>query len=96
MRMRSPECTCGRGKSATAACSQTRTSTACGPEDRARRYTFEGGDPSAPQTLVALDGDTLLGFATISTAPKTDLAGVAELSALHVNSDAWDAGLAPR
>lgn len=63
------------------------------PEDRARRYTFEGRDPSAPQTLVALEGDTLLGFATISTAPKTDLAGVAELSALHVNPDAWGRGV---
>jgi len=51
-------------------------------EDRAARYTF--GAASGPATSVADEGDAILGFATI----KDD-----ELSALHVDPDAWSRGV---
>jgi len=51
-------------------------------EDRAARYTF--GAETGPATSVAVEGDAILGFATI----KDD-----ELSALHVDPDAWSRGV---
>src|ERR1044071_5339766 len=51
-------------------------------EDRAARYTF--GRAEGPQTTVAVDGGELVGFATIHGA---------ELCALHVDPDAWGAGV---
>ena len=51
-------------------------------EDRAARYTF--GAPSGPATSVAVEGDAILGFATINDD---------ELSALHVDPDAWSRGI---
>jgi len=60
-------------------------------EDRARRYRFGSADPTAAQTLVAVDGDAIVGFA--STAPAPDLAGVGELVALYVDPSAWRRGI---
>jgi GNAT superfamily N-acetyltransferase len=57
------------------------------PEERARRYTFGSEDPAAPQTIVALDGADLIGFATV-VADRED-ARVGELSALHVDPSRW-------
>jgi GNAT superfamily N-acetyltransferase len=51
-------------------------------EDRAARYTF--GAAGGPATSVAVEGDAILGFVTI----KDD-----ELSALHVDPDAWSRGI---
>jgi len=51
-------------------------------EDRAARYTF--GAQSGPATSVAVEGDAILGFATIHDD---------ELSALHVDPDAWNRGV---
>lgn len=51
-------------------------------EDRAARYTF--GVASGPSTSVAVEGDAILGFATI----KDD-----ELCALNVDPDAWNRGV---
>ena len=34
------------------------------PEDRAERYDFSHQDPLKPYTMVACDGDAILGFAT--------------------------------
>lgn len=51
-------------------------------EDRAVRYTF--GAPSGPATSVAVEDDAILGFATIHDG---------ELSALHVDPDAWSRGV---
>ena|SRR5437868_2638799 len=51
-------------------------------EDRAARYTF--GAQGGPATSVAVEGDTILGFATINDD---------ELSALHVDPDAWSRGV---
>ena len=35
------------------------------PEDRALRYDFASGDAARPRTLVAVEADTVLGFATV-------------------------------
>jgi GNAT superfamily N-acetyltransferase len=51
-------------------------------EDRAARYTFASLD--GPRTTVALEGDALVGFATVHRD---------ELSALHVDPDAWRRGV---
>src|SRR5262249_61767409 len=51
-------------------------------EDRAARYTF--GRADGPRTTVAVDGGQVIGFATIHGA---------ELSALHVDPDAWGTGI---
>jgi len=52
-------------------------------EDRAARYTF--GRADGPKTTVAVDaGGVVVGFATIHGA---------ELSALHVEPDAWGTGI---
>ena len=60
-------------------------------EDRARRYTFDLIAPDRPHTLVAADGDAILGFAT--TLPAPDLPGTGELAALHVDPSAWRRGI---
>jgi GNAT superfamily N-acetyltransferase len=51
-------------------------------EDRSARYTF--GRADGPRTTVAVDGDELVGFATIHGD---------ELCALHVAPEAWGRGV---
>jgi GNAT superfamily N-acetyltransferase len=62
-------------------------------EERAQCYDFAGMDPARPKTLVALEADTVLGFATISPARDTDAAGQGELCALYVEPDCWGRGI---
>jgi len=63
------------------------------PEERAQRYDFASLDPSKPRTLVALEADTVLGFATIAPARDEDVAGQGELCALYVEPDCWGRGV---
>lgn len=63
------------------------------PEDRAQRYDFASLDPARPRTLVALEADTILGFATVSPARDEDAAGHGELCALYVEPDCWGRGI---
>ncbi|MFZ0501661.1 MAG: GNAT family N-acetyltransferase [Steroidobacteraceae bacterium] len=63
------------------------------PEERAQRYDFAGRDPAQPRTLVAVEADTILGFATISPARDADVAGQGELCALYVEPDCWGRGI---
>ena len=60
-------------------------------EDRAARYTFARTDPGRPQTIVAVRGDAVLGFAT--TGPAGGAGGAGELLALHVEPDRWRGGV---
>lgn len=62
-------------------------------EERAQRYDFRGSDPARPRTLVAVEADTVLGFATISPARDEDTAGQGELCALYVEPDCWGRGI---
>ncbi|HEX8712693.1 MAG TPA: GNAT family N-acetyltransferase [Terracidiphilus sp.] len=63
------------------------------PEDRAKRYDFASVDPATPKTIVAIDGDAILGFATTSPSRDEDLPGDGELCALYVDPDCWDRGV---
>lgn len=63
------------------------------PEDRARRYDFASLDRAQPRTLVAVEADTVLGFATISPARDEDVGGQGELCALYVEPDCWGRGI---
>jgi GNAT superfamily N-acetyltransferase len=62
-------------------------------EDRAARYTFGEPDPDRPHTLVACDGDAIVGFATTGLPPCDDVPGAGELLALHVDPDRWRTGV---
>ena len=65
------------------------------PAERAARYTFAVEDPGAPETVVAVDGGTISGFATIGTPRDGDAPGMrtGELFALYVHPDRWDRGV---
>jgi GNAT superfamily N-acetyltransferase len=63
------------------------------PEDRARHYDFASVDPSRPRTLVAVEAETILGFATISPARDEDTPGRGELCALYVEPECWGRGI---
>lgn len=61
--------------------------------DRAQRYDFASGDASRPKTLVAIEADEMLGFATISRCRDGDLPGDGELCALYVEPERWRRGV---
>jgi GNAT superfamily N-acetyltransferase len=63
------------------------------PEERAQRYDFGTLDPRGPRTVVAVEADTILGFATISPARDEDATGQGELCALYVEPDCWGRGV---
>lgn len=63
------------------------------PEDRAKRYDFASTDPAQPKTILATEGDTILGFATTSPSRDSDLPDNGELCALYVDPDSWDRGI---
>ena len=60
------------------------------PEDRAAHYDFSHADPFKPYTIVAGDGDSILGFATTSPSRDSALPHHGELCALYVDPDRWD------
>ncbi|MGH8317138.1 MAG: GNAT family N-acetyltransferase [Steroidobacteraceae bacterium] len=62
-------------------------------EDRAPRYDFAGRDPARPRTWVAVEADSILGFAAISPARDEDVTGQGELCALYVEPDRWGRGI---
>lgn len=62
------------------------------PEERAERYTFGERAPDRPQTIVAVEGLAICGFAT--TGPSHDEpTRSGELYALNVDPDHWGAGV---
>jgi GNAT superfamily N-acetyltransferase len=62
------------------------------PEHRVPGYRFGLGDPRAPRTLLAFDGETLLGFATFGPCRDEDAAGAGELFALYIDPARWRTG----
>jgi GNAT superfamily N-acetyltransferase len=63
------------------------------PEDRAQRYEFAGGDAARQTTLVAVEAERIVGFATLSPCRDEDLSGYGELCALYVEPDSWGRGI---
>lgn len=59
------------------------------PEERAARYDFAGSGPLAPSTIVAAEGDSIRGFATVAPSRDAELALYGELCALYVDPDYW-------
>lgn len=62
------------------------------PEERARKYDFASRDPQAPQTIVAVEGESICGFATAKLADDPELPGDGELCALYVDPVHWGRG----
>jgi GNAT superfamily N-acetyltransferase len=63
------------------------------PEERAKKYDFASIDPKSPKTIVAVERDTILGFATTSPSRDRDLPEHGELCALYVAPDHWGRGV---
>lgn len=63
------------------------------PEERAQRYDFSGLGPASPKTWVAIEAETILGFATTSPARDENAAGQGELRALYVEPTCWGRGV---
>jgi ribosomal protein S18 acetylase RimI-like enzyme len=60
-------------------------------EDRAARYTF--GDATSPLTMVATEGEGILGFATFGVSQDVDGSHEGEIFALYVDPDFWGQGV---
>ncbi len=63
------------------------------PEDRAAHYDFATGDPQKPHTIVAVESESVLGFATTMPTRSEDLSGYGELAALYVDPEHWGRGV---
>lgn len=62
------------------------------PEDRMARYTFADTRPGQPRTVVALDGATIIGFATFGPCRDEDAPGHGEVYAIYLDPPAWGRG----
>lgn len=62
-------------------------------QDRAARYDFATRDPTRPSTLVAVDSDSVYGFATVARAAQSDAPDCGELCALYVSPERWGCGI---
>ena len=63
------------------------------PRDRQGRYRFGVEDADAPATLVAVEDDAVLGFATTGPARGGEGDSCGELLALYLDPVAWDRGI---
>jgi GNAT superfamily N-acetyltransferase len=63
------------------------------PEDRAARYELASGDPTKPQTMVAVEDAAIRGFATVMPSRDADLQGYGELCALYLDPGWWSRGI---
>lgn len=64
-------------------------------EERAEKYDFASRDARTPRTIVAAEGDTILGFATTAPSRDRDLLNWGELCALYVDPEHWGRGIGP-
>ena len=63
------------------------------PEERAARYDFATRDPQKPRTMLAMEENAVLGFATTSPSRDVDLPEHGELCALYVDPEMWGRGI---
>lgn len=62
-------------------------------EDRAAGYTFGSCDPRAPETILATEGEQVLGFATSGPSRDDDAPEAGEIYALYVDPSRWGGGI---
>jgi GNAT superfamily N-acetyltransferase len=60
--------------------------------DRMARYTFADRRADAPATIVAVDVDTIRGFATTGPSRDDDAGAAGELYAIYVDPASWGTG----
>jgi ribosomal protein S18 acetylase RimI-like enzyme len=63
------------------------------PQERAQHYTLGDPDPFMPATIVALEAETICGFATTGPSRDDDDDATGELFALYVDPDRWGLGI---
>jgi len=63
------------------------------PEDRAARYDFATRDPEKPQTMLAIEGDQILGFVTTGPSRIAELLDHGEMYALYLDPEHWGRGI---
>jgi GNAT superfamily N-acetyltransferase len=62
------------------------------PEDRAARYDFATRDPDKPHTILAVEGDQILGFVTTGPSRTGELLDHGEMYALYLDPEHWGRG----
>ena len=65
-------------------------------EDHAARYSFADGGVGRPATVVAVEADDVIGFATTGPVPNAESVGQGQLYALYVRPDCWRRGVGRR
>lgn len=63
------------------------------PEDRAKKYDFGNLDPLKPQTIIASESGSILGFVTTGQAQESTMPDFGELFALYVDPEYWGRGI---
>jgi GNAT superfamily N-acetyltransferase len=63
------------------------------PEDRVDSYTFAEQDADSPATVVAVEDDRIVGFATSGPARDRGMSSSAEVYALYVDPARWGHGV---
>jgi len=62
-------------------------------EDRAAKHSFGAADASAPETLLAVEGDDVLGFVAFGPSRDTDTRDAGEIFALYIDPPCWNSGV---
>lgn len=63
------------------------------PQDRAATYSFDSDDPAAPETILAAEGEEVVGFVTITPSRDEDAPAAGEIQALYVDPSRWRGGV---
>ncbi|MGN6253584.1 MAG: GNAT family N-acetyltransferase [Solirubrobacterales bacterium] len=62
-------------------------------EDRAANYRFDLTGPGSPETLVAVEGDEILGFVAFGPSRDADTPEAGEIFALYIDPPRWGSGV---
>lgn len=62
-------------------------------EDRAATYSLGTVGPDAPEMILAVEGDEVLGFAVLGPSRDEDTAGLGEVYGLYVDPPHWGSGV---
>ncbi len=62
-------------------------------EDRAAVHSFGATGPDAPETLLAVDGEEILGFVVFGPSRDADTPDAGEIFALYIDPPRWGGGV---